>query len=70
LLYGEGLARIHWTTPDEEREACAYFKRYHDERYSFVDCLSFVVMEKLEIGEALTLDAHFTHRFAARPGPR
>jgi predicted nucleic acid-binding protein len=33
-------------------------------------CLSFVVMEKLAISEALTLDAHFTHRFAARPGPR
>jgi predicted nucleic acid-binding protein len=35
----------------------------------FVDCLSFVVMEKLGIREALAVDSDFTHRFIARPGP-
>jgi predicted nucleic acid-binding protein len=70
LLYAESLARIHWATPDEERDAFAYFKRHQDKRYSFVDCLSFVVMEKLQIREALAVDTHFTHRFVARPGPR
>jgi predicted nucleic acid-binding protein len=70
LLYAESLTRIHWASPDEERAAFAYFRRHHDKRYSFVDCLSFVVMEKLGIREALTLDADFTHRFVARPGPR
>jgi predicted nucleic acid-binding protein len=34
-----------------------------------VDCLSFVVMEKLGIDEALAVDSDFTHRFTARPGP-
>jgi predicted nucleic acid-binding protein len=33
-----------------------------------VDCLSFVVMEKLGIREAL--DSDFTHRFIARPDPK
>jgi predicted nucleic acid-binding protein len=69
-LYGEKLARIHWTTPDEEREAFEYFKRHRDQVYSFTDCLSFVVMDKLGIREALTVDSDFTHRFIARPGPR
>src|SRR5713226_3117542 len=48
-LYGEKLARIHWATPDEERAAFDYFKRHQDQTYSAVDCLSFVVMEKLGI---------------------
>jgi predicted nucleic acid-binding protein len=69
-LYGERLARIHWSTPDEERAAFAYFKRHRDQVYSFTDCLSFVVMEKLGIREALAVDSDFTHRFVARPGPR
>jgi predicted nucleic acid-binding protein len=69
-LYAETLARIHWTTPEEEREAFAYFKKHRDKEYSFVDCVSFVVMHAGGIMEALTLDADFTHRFVARPGPR
>jgi predicted nucleic acid-binding protein len=68
-LYGEKLARIHWTTPEEERIAFDYFKRHSDQAYSFVDCLSFVVMEQLGIREALAVDSDFTHRFVARPGP-
>lgn len=68
-LYGEKLASIHWATPDEERAAFEYFKRHQDQTYSMVDCLSFVVMEKLGIQEALAVDSDFTHRFIARPGP-
>lgn len=69
-LYGEKLAAIHWATPDEERAAFEYFKRHRDQTYSVVDCLSFVVMEKLGISEALAVDSDFTHRFIARPGPQ
>jgi uncharacterized protein len=69
-LYGGKLARIHWTTPDEERAAFEYFKRHDDQAYSFTDCLSFVVMERLGIREALAVDSDFTHRFIARPGPK
>ena len=69
-LYGESLARIHWATPEEEKHAFGYLARYADKRYSPVDCVSFVVMDALGIGEALTIDRDFTHRFVARPGPR
>jgi predicted nucleic acid-binding protein len=68
-LYTEKLARVHWTTPDEERAAFDFFKRHRDQTYSFVDCVSFVIMEKLQIREALAVDSDFTHRFVARPGP-
>jgi predicted nucleic acid-binding protein len=69
-LYAERLARVHWTTPEEERAAFGYFKKHRDKDYSFVDCLSFVVMERNGIREALSVDSDFTHRFTARPGPR
>lgn len=69
-LYGEKIASIHWTTPDEERAAFEYFKGHSDQAYSLVDSLSFVVMEKLAIREALAVDSDFTHRFVARPGPK
>jgi predicted nucleic acid-binding protein len=50
--------------------AFEYLKRHRDKTYSAVDCLSFVVMEKHGITEALAIDDDFTHRFTARPGPR
>jgi predicted nucleic acid-binding protein len=69
LLYSERMARIHWATPEEEKAAVAYMAKFRDQKYSLVDCLSFVVMEELKISEALTVDSDFTHRFTARPGP-
>jgi len=64
---------IHLQEPTEVEvvipTAFAYFKRHQDQTYSFVDCLSFVVMEKLGIDEAPAVDSDFTHRFTARPGP-
>jgi predicted nucleic acid-binding protein len=69
-LYSEALARIHWTTPKEEHDAFGYLSRFADQRYSPVDCVSFVVMEAQGIQEALAIDRDFTHRFIARPGPR
>ncbi len=69
MLYGEKLARLHRTTAEDEAAAFAYLKKYEDKDYSAVDCLSFVVMEKLGIGEALAFDSDFGHRFVMRPGP-
>jgi predicted nucleic acid-binding protein len=68
-LYSGRLATIHNASADEERAAFDYFARHADQKYSMVDCLSFVVMEKLGIKEALAVDEDFTHRFVARPGP-
>ncbi len=68
LLYGEKLARIHRTTAAEEAAAFEYLKRFADKQYSAVDCLSFVVMEKHGVHEAMAFDADFSHRFVLRPG--
>ena len=68
-LYRQKLARIHWVSPQEEKAAFDYMIKYKDQEYSLVDCLSFAVMEKFGMNEALAVDSHFTHRFIARPGP-
>jgi uncharacterized protein len=36
-----------------------YFVRHDDKRYSLTDCISFVVMEKHGLRQALTFDHHF-----------
>jgi uncharacterized protein len=66
LLRGQ-MARIYHASEEEERAAFDYLKKYRDKDYSPADCLSFVVMEKLAITEALSFDAHFSHRFIVRP---
>ena len=68
-LYAGRFGRIHQVTAEEERAAFDYFTKHDDQDYSFVDCTSFVVMEKLGIREAWAVDRDFTHRFVARPGP-
>jgi predicted nucleic acid-binding protein len=68
-LFAEVFGQVHHATVDDEQAALAYLARHHDKDYSFVDCLSFVVMDRLGIREALAVDADFTHRFVALPGP-
>lgn len=68
-LYAGKLAQIHQATPEEERAAFDYLAKHDDKKYSSVDCLSFVILEKLGIREALAVDEDFTHRFVAIPGP-
>lgn len=68
LLFSGKLATVHRTTEDDELSAFQYMKQHADKRYSAIDCLSFVVMLKLGIGEALTFDRRdFSHRFIVKP---
>ena len=65
----EVFGQFHHSTTDDERAALVYLGRHQDKAYSFVDCVSFVVMDRLGIQEAFTVDGDFTHRFVALPGP-
>jgi uncharacterized protein len=65
------FGRVHHATPEEEEQAFIFFQQHADKHYSFVDCLSFVLMKKLGINEAWAVDTDFTHHgFVVRPGPR
>ncbi len=37
-----------------------YFEQHTDKTFSLTDCISFVLMKRLEITQALTFDKHFT----------
>ena len=58
LFCGE-LAGIEWVTPEDAHRAWAVFRDFSDKRWSFTDCVSRVVMERLEIQTAFSFDEHF-----------
>ena len=50
---------IEWTDPERFSSTAAFLAKHADHRWSFTDCLSFVVMKALRLRNALTKDAHF-----------
>lgn len=64
------FGQVRHATPEDEEAAFSYFERYADKDYSFVDCLSFITMQKLGIDTAWSVDDDFTHNFIAIPGPK
>jgi predicted nucleic acid-binding protein len=60
-----------WIGIEQFEAAKAVFRRHADHGYSFTDCTSFVVMDKLRIRDALTSDHHFVQagfRILLKPG--
>ena len=45
--------------PVDEQSAWKLFQDRPDKAYSFTDCTSFVLMRRLDLDQALTLDDHF-----------
>jgi uncharacterized protein len=50
---------LHFLSPDEIRAAWEAFRDSPERLWSFTDCTSKVVMERLHIKHALTFDSHF-----------
>jgi predicted nucleic acid-binding protein len=51
--------RVERVSAGDERRAVALVRAHADKTYSLCDALSFVVMERLGIDEALAYDRHF-----------
>ena len=45
--------------PDLFDEALSLYKKHEDKSWGLVDCISFVVMKRYEVTQALTFDRHF-----------
>jgi hypothetical protein len=58
-LRASRLLHVEYLTPDMIEQAWTVFKKYKDHDFSFTDCTSFVLMERLKIRNAFTFDAHF-----------
>lgn len=58
-FFNGSLATIYYLTEADIRDAWQVFTRYADKEWSFTDCTSKVVMEKLGMTEAFAFDQHF-----------
>jgi predicted nucleic acid-binding protein len=56
------IVRLYYLTPDDILAAWQVFRRYEDKEWSFTDCTSKVVIEKLGLTRAFSFDHHF-HQF-------
>ena len=68
-LRASRLLRIEHITLETVEDAWSLFREFSDHEFSFTDCTSFVLMEKLGIGSAFTFDVHFRQygRFLVNP---
>ncbi len=53
------LARIEWVTRKDVERAREVFRQFTDKRWSFTDCVSYAVIERLKIKKAFAFDNHF-----------
>ncbi len=60
-IYASDALEILYSTRDDETSAIALFGKYADQRVSFTDCVSFVLMKRYRIPAAFTFDRHFAH---------
>lgn len=58
-LLKSSLAEIVHVSADDFENAWTLFLKYDDKKLSFTDCVSFAIMRKLSIRNALTFDKHF-----------
>ena len=59
-LISTNVVILFHVTPSIEQEAWNIFERFNqDKRWSFTDCTSKVVMDKIGILEAFSFDKHF-----------
>ena len=59
LLFSGSLVSIHYLTEDDIQAAWQVFRTYTDKEWSFTDCTSKVIVERLGITHALSFDQHF-----------
>lgn len=53
------IATLHYLTEADILEAWRVFVRFSDKEWSFTDCTSKVLMERLGIAQAFAFDEHF-----------
>jgi hypothetical protein len=58
-LRGSGLVSLVSLKDDDEERAWEIFLKYKDKNFSYTDCTSFALMERLRIDTAFSFDSHF-----------
>jgi predicted nucleic acid-binding protein len=60
MLKASSFIRIVSVTQADEELAWSIFYRYRDQDFSFADCTSFAVMQRMKLNTAFTFDHHFS----------
>jgi len=58
-LRGSRLTSVVYVTVEDEDAAWTIFRKFRDKEFSYTDCTSFAVMERLKLGTAFAFDRHF-----------
>jgi predicted nucleic acid-binding protein len=58
-LRSGGLARLVRVSPADEAAAWSIFERYGEKAFSFTDCTSFALIQRLEVPVSLAIDGDF-----------
>lgn len=68
-LFDPAVTDIIKVSDEDIARAWRIFQQYKDKRFSFTDCTSFAVMERLKIRAAFAFDEHFRQygRFTVYP---
>lgn len=61
-IFANGLAELVTVSEADFNNAWNVFQQFEDKSWSFTDCVSRVVIERLEVTEAFAFDRHF-HQF-------
>jgi predicted nucleic acid-binding protein len=58
-FFRESLATIYYLTANDIQLAWETFQRFSDKEWSFTDCASKIVIDKLKLTHAFAFDRHF-----------
>jgi uncharacterized protein len=58
-FFSSGLATIYYLTEEDVGKTWQTFNQFADKNWSFTDCASKVVLEKLNTSQAFSFDRHF-----------
>jgi uncharacterized protein len=58
-LLNEQIAVLHWVTREDVFSAWEVFRSFRDKNWSFTDCISRTVMERLQVDKAFAFDEDF-----------
>ena len=58
-IYSSGAFQILRPTESDELAALELFEKYADQKVSFTDCISFVLMRRTKIQQVFSFDKHF-----------
>jgi predicted nucleic acid-binding protein len=59
LFFSGKLTHVHYLTEEDILAGWAIFRTYSDKEWSFTDCTSKAVIEKLALTHAFSFDQHF-----------